>query len=117
MGLGLRAGTIRNRAHVLRRYFLWLAQTFRLPFPEQEEHYLDYLALRVQEPCTRCTLKCVHQSFVYLEEVSEIEPHRRVTVKQRYCRAALSNSSWFSKQTSAQTSATCSSVGRVGSDN
>ena len=84
MGLGLRAGTLRNRAHVLRRYFLWLAQSFRLPFPEQEEHYLDYLALRVQEPCTRCTLKCVHQSFVYLEEVSEIEPHRRVTVRQRY---------------------------------
>ena len=73
--------TLRNRAHVLRRYFLWLAQSFRLPFPEQEE---DYLALRVQEPCTRCTLKCVHQSFVYLEEVSEIEPHRRVTVRQRY---------------------------------
>ena len=84
MGLGLRAGTLRNRAHVLRRYFLWLAQSFRLPFPEQEEHYLDYLALRVQEPCTRCTLKCVHQSFVYLEEVSEIQPHRRVTVRQRY---------------------------------
>ena len=74
MGLGLRAGTLRNRAHVLRRYFLWLAQSFRLPFPEQEEHYLDFLALRVQEPCTRCTLKGVHQPFVYLEEVSEIEP-------------------------------------------
>ena len=84
MGLGLRAGTLRNRAHVLRRYLLWLAQSFRLTFPEQEERYLDYLALRVQEPCTRCTLKCVHQSFVYPEEVSEIEPHRRVTVRPRY---------------------------------
>ena len=84
MGLGLRAGTLRNRAHVLRRYFLWLAQSFRLPFPEQEEHCLDHLALRVQEPCTRCTLKGVHQSFVYLEEVSEIEPHPRVTLRQHY---------------------------------
>ena len=46
MGLGLRAGTLRNRAHVLRRYFLWLAQSFRLPFPEQEEHYLDYLGFK-----------------------------------------------------------------------
>ena len=33
MGLGLRAGTLRNRAHVLRRYFLWLAQSFPLTIP------------------------------------------------------------------------------------
>ena len=73
MGLGLRAGTLRNRAHVLHRYILWLAQSFRLPFPEQEEHHLDYLALQGSRT----------ESFVYLEEVSEIEPHRRVTVRRR----------------------------------
>ena len=84
MGLGLRSGTLRNRVHALRRYFTWLASSHQVPFPCVEEHVLDYLELKVQEPCTRVSLKVVHQSLVYLEEISEISPDARLTVRPRY---------------------------------
>ena len=45
---------------------------------------LDYLELKVQEPCIRVALKVVHQSLVYLEEISEIAPAARITVRPRY---------------------------------
>ena len=45
---------------------------------------LDYLELKVQEPCTRVALKVVHQSLVYLEEIAEISPAARLTVRPRY---------------------------------
>ena len=83
MGLGLRSGTLRNCVHALRRYFTWLASSHRVPFPCVEEHVLDYLELKVQEPCTRVSLKVVHQSLVYLEEISEISPEARLTVRPR----------------------------------
>ena len=53
-------------------------------FPVLEEHLLDYLALRVQEPCTRNALKCTLGVFVFLEEVSELSPPSRLTVRPRY---------------------------------
>ena len=84
MGLGLRSGTLRNRVHALRRYFTWLATSHQVPFPSAEEHMLDFLELKVQEPCTRVALKVVHQSLVYLEEISEISPAARLTVRPRY---------------------------------
>ena len=84
MGLGLRSGTTRNRVHALRRYFTWLATSHQVPFPSSEEHLLDYLELKVQEPCTRVALKVVHQSLVYIEEISEISPASRLSVRPRH---------------------------------
>ena len=84
MGLGLRSGTLRDRVHALRRYFSWLATSHQVPFPSAEEHVLDYLQLKVQEPCTRVALKVVHQSLVYLDETAEISPAARLTVRPRY---------------------------------
>ena len=84
MGLGLRSGTLRNRVHALRRYISWLATSYQVPFPSAEEHVLDYLELKVQEPCTRVALKVVHQSLVYLKEIAEISPAARLTVRPRY---------------------------------
>ena len=84
MGLGLRSGTLRNRVHALRRYFSLLATSHQVPFPSAEEHVLDYLELKVQELCTRVALKVVHQSLVYLEEIAEISPAARLTVRPRY---------------------------------
>ena len=83
MGLGLRSGTLRNRVHALRPYFTWLASSHRVPFPSVTEHVLDYLELKVQEPCTRVSLKVVHH-LVYLEEISGISPEARLTVRPRY---------------------------------
>ena len=69
-GDGTRSGTLRNRAHALRRYFSWQAMAHQVPFLSAEEHVLDYLELKVQEMRTRAALKVVHQSFTYLEETS-----------------------------------------------
>ena len=80
MGLGLRKRCA-NRVRALRRYFTWLATSHQVPFPSSEEHLLDYLELKVQDPCTREALKVVHQTLVYLEEVSEISPAGRLTVR------------------------------------
>ena len=84
MGLGLRSGTLRNRVHALRRYFTWLATSHQVTFPETEEHMLDYLELKVQEPYTGVALKVVHQRLLYLEEISEISPAARLTVRPHY---------------------------------
>ena len=84
MGLALRSGTLRNRVHALRPYFSWLATSHQVPFPSAEEHMLDYLELKVQEPCTQTAFKVVHQSLVHLEEISEISPAGRLTVRPRY---------------------------------
>ena len=66
------------------QYFAWLASSHQVPFLCVEEHVLDFLELKVQEPCTRVSLKVVHQSLVYLEEISEISPEARLTVRPRY---------------------------------
>ena len=39
--------------------------------------------LNAQEPCTREALKVMHQSLVYLEEIAEISPAARLTVRPR----------------------------------
>ena len=83
MGLGLRSGTLRNRIRALRRYFTWPATSHQVAFPKTEEHMLDYLELKFQEPCTCVALKVVHQSLVYLEEISKISPAVRLTVRPR----------------------------------
>ena len=70
--------------HALRRYFCWLATSHQVPFPSVEEHMLDFLELKVQEPCSRVALKEAHQSLVYLEKISEISPAARLTVRPRY---------------------------------
>ena len=88
MGLGLRSGTLRNRVHALRRYFCWLATSHQVPPPSVEEHMLDHLELKVQEPCTRVALKVVHQTLVYLDEIAEISPAARLTVRPRYSNLA-----------------------------
>ena len=83
LGLGFRSGTLRNGVLALRRYFTWLATSHQVPFPSSEEHMLGYLALQVQELCTRVAVKVVHQSLVYLEEILEISPEARLTVRPR----------------------------------
>ena len=45
---------------------------------------MNYLELKVQEPCTRVALKVVHQSLVYLEEIAEIFPAARLTDRPRF---------------------------------
>ena len=66
--------------------FCWLATSHQVPFPSVEEHMLDYLELKVQEPCNRVALKVVHQSLVHLEEIAEISPssppHSPATLQQ-----------------------------------
>ena len=52
MGLGLHASQ-----QVLRSFLSWLATSHQVPFPTIEEHILDYLEIKVQEPCTRSALK------------------------------------------------------------
>ena len=84
MEMGLRSRTLRNRVHALRWYFAWQATAHQVPFPSSEEHVLNYLELKEQEPCTRAALKLVHQSITNLEEISEIAPAARITVRPRY---------------------------------
>ena len=86
MGLCLRSGTLRNRVNALRRYFTWLASSYRVPFPCVEEHVLDYVELKVQEPCTRVSLKVVHQSPRLprrdFRNLSRSSPHSQTAVQQ-----------------------------------
>ena len=84
VGMGLRAGTPRNKVHILRRIDHWLTQAKQVTLLTGEDHLLVYLQLRVQDFYSRNALKCFHQGFRYPEAVAEVVPEDRLTTKQRY---------------------------------
>ena len=79
LGMDLRARTLLKKAQILGHFLQLLAQTKQITFSMSEEHLLDFLQLRLQEPCTRNAVKGLHESFMYLETVADIVPKDRLT--------------------------------------
>ena len=56
----------------------------RASYPTKQTHLTDFMQVRLSEPCNRGSLKLVHESFIFLDIVSGLEPSLRLTSSQLY---------------------------------
>ena len=70
---GRRAGTLRSRVRSVQKFLGWLIASHGVSFPVHWRQLTEYLQVRYSEPCVRGSLKLVHSSYVFLQEVAGIE--------------------------------------------
>ena len=73
LGGGRRAGTLRSRVRSVQKFLGWLIASHGVSFPVHWRQLTEYLQVRYSEPCVRGSLKLVHSSYVFLQEVAGIE--------------------------------------------
>ena len=73
LGGGRRAGTLRSRVRPVQKFLGWLIASHGISFPVHWRHLTEYLQVRYSEPCVRGSLKLVHSSYIFLQEVAGIE--------------------------------------------
>ena len=84
LGAGRRAGTLRSRVRNIRHFLAWLAVNHGITYPTRQTHLTDFMQVRLSEPCNRGSLKLVHESFIFVDIVSGLEPNLRLTSSQLY---------------------------------
>ena len=84
LGAGRRAGTLRSRVRNIRHFLAWLAINHGITYPTRQTHLTDFMQVRLSEPCNRGSLKLVHESFIFLDIVSGLEPSLRLASSQLY---------------------------------
>ena len=60
--------------------FHWLTQAKLVTFLVVDDHFPQYFHFKIDEPCSRNALKCLHEAF---GEVSEVEAEARLTSRPR----------------------------------
>ena len=73
LGGGRRAGTLRSRVRSVQKFLGWLIASHGVSFPVHWRQMTEYLQVRYSEPCVRGSLKLVHSSYIFLQEVAGIE--------------------------------------------
>ena len=73
LGSGRRAGTLRSRVRSVQKFLGWLVASHGISFPIHWRQLTEYLQVRYSEPCVRGSLKLVHSSYIFLQEVAGIE--------------------------------------------
>ena len=73
LGGGRRAGTLRSRVRSVQKFLGWLIASHGVGFPVHWRQLTEYLQVRYSEPCVRGSLKLVHSSYVFLQEVAGME--------------------------------------------
>ena len=71
-GSGLRAGTLRSRVRSIRKFLEWLSTAHKIAFPVHWQQFIEFLQVRLSEPCVRGSLKSAHRSFLFLQESAGI---------------------------------------------
>ena len=72
LGSGLRAGTLRSRVRSIRKFLEWLSAAHKVAFPVHWQQLIEFLQVRLSEPCVRGSLKAAHRSFLFLQESAGI---------------------------------------------
>ena len=70
LGGGRRAGTLRSRVRSVQKFLGWLIASHGINFPVHWRQLTEYLQVRYSEPCVRGSLKLVHSSYIFLQEVA-----------------------------------------------
>ena len=73
LGGGRRGGTLRSRVRAIKKFLRWLAAAHNVEFPTHWKHLVEYLQVRLSEPCVRGSLKLVHASFVFFQEIAGVQ--------------------------------------------
>ena len=73
LGGGRRAGTLRSRVRSVQKFLGWLIASHGITFPVHWRQLTEYLQVRYFEPCVRGSLKLVHSSYIFLQEVAGVE--------------------------------------------
>ena len=73
LGGGRRAGTLRSRVRSVQKFLGWLVASHGVNFPVHWRQLTEYLQVRYSEPCVRGSLKLVHSSYIFLQEVAGME--------------------------------------------
>ena len=68
---GLRAGTLSSRVRAAQKFLAWLATAHNVAFPIHWKQLIEYLQVRLSEPCVRGALEATHRSFLFLQEAVE----------------------------------------------
>ena len=72
LGSGLRAGTLRSRVRSIKKFLEWLSAAHKIAFPVHWQQLIEFLQVRLSEPCVRGSLKAAHRSFLFLQESAGI---------------------------------------------
>ena len=72
LGSGLRVGTLRSRVRSIRKFLEWLSTAHKIAFPVHWQQFIEFLQVRLSEPCVRGSLKSAHRSFLFLQESAGI---------------------------------------------
>ena len=73
LGGGRRAGTLRSRVRSVQKFLGWLIASHGITFPVHWRQLTEYLQVRYSEPCVRGSLKLVHSSYIFSQEVAGVE--------------------------------------------
>ena len=73
LGGGRRAGTLRSRVRVIQKFLGWLALAHNLVYPTHWKQLIEYMQVRLSEPCVRGSLKLIHLSYVFMQEVACVD--------------------------------------------
>ena len=69
VGVGKRASMLRARTRAIRKYVMWLASAFSVPFTTCTDHVVEYLQVRLSEPSFLGAIKGTHQAMCFFQEV------------------------------------------------
>ena len=69
---GLRAGTLRSRVRAAQKFLGWLATAHSVAYPVHWKQLVEYLQVRLSEPCVRGALKATHRSYLFLQEAAGV---------------------------------------------
>ena len=70
---GRRAGTLRSRVRVVLKFLSWLALAHNLAYPAHWRHLIECMQVRLSEPCVRGSLKLIHLSYIFMQEVAGVD--------------------------------------------
>ena len=84
LGGGKRASTLRSRVRGVQKFLSWLAIHQEKVFPDSVSQLLEFLQVRLSEPCNRGSLKGSHRALVFLEETAGVPAAERLTNTQLY---------------------------------
>ena len=72
LGSGLRAGTLRSRVRSIKKFLEWLSVAHKIAFLVHWQQFVEFLQVRLSEPCVRGSLKSAHRSLLFLQESAGI---------------------------------------------
>ena len=73
LGRRRRAGTLHSRVRVIQKFLGWLALAHNLVYPTHWKQLIEFMQVRLSESCVRGSLKLIHLSYIFMQEVAGVD--------------------------------------------